>query len=129
MRKQQGITLIGMLLTMAVVVIAGIVVMRVVPVYLEHYAVVTSLASLNKLPPTEFSLDPASNANILRSKLINQLYVNSIESIKPEEIKIIPNGEGKFSISVKYEVTRPLVGNIRLLFDFQASQEVNVSAE
>ena len=129
MRKYQGMTLIGMLLTMAVVIIAGIVIMRIVPVYLEHYEVVNSMEALNKLPATEFSTDPSANANILKTKLLNQLYVNSIESITPEQIIISPDGEGSFLISIKYQVIRPLVANIRLLFDFEASQKVKVSAE
>lgn len=129
MRKHQGLTLIGMLLTMAIVIIAGVLLMRVVPVYVHHYEVLTSLKALNSLPPTEFSVDPASNADILRTKLLNQLYVNSIESIKPEQIVIQPDGESKFRISIKYQVITPLVANIRLLFDFKANQEVKVSAE
>ncbi len=129
MHKHQGMTLIGMLLTMAVVVIAGIVVMRVVPVYLEHYEVLSSMKALNTLPSTDFSADPSLNANILRTKLLNQLYVNSIESIAPEQIKMTPDGQGNFKVSIKYQVIRPLVANVSLLFDFDASQEVKISAE
>ena len=129
MQKHSGMTLVGMLLTMAAVILSGIVIMRIVPVYLEHYELLSSMKSLNKLPPTEFSTDAAANAAILRSKLLSQLYVNSIESIAPEQIVVTPEEEGNFKISVKYEVIRPLVANIRLLFDFQASQEVKVRAE
>ena len=129
MRKHQGMTLVGMLLTMAVVIILGIVVMRIVPVYLENYEVVTSMAALNSLPATEFSTEPSANASILRTKLLNQLYVNSIESITPEQIVIEPDGQGNYQISIKYQVIRPLVGNMRLLFDFNVSQKVKVSAE
>ena len=129
MKKHQGITLVGMLLTMAAVIIAGITLMRIAPVYLEHYGVVSSLKTLNAIPETEFSTDPAANATILKNKLLSQLYVNSIESIKPEQITITPEQDGVFFVSVKYQVIRPLAANIRLLFDFDASQEVKISAE
>ena len=129
MHKHKGITLIGMLLTMAVVIMAGVVVMRIVPVYLEHYEVITSIKALNSLPPTEFSADPASNATVLKTKLLNQLYVNSIESIPADQIILTPIGENKFKLSIKYQATRPLVANISLLFNFEASEEVNVRAE
>lgn len=128
MRKYQGITLIGMLLTMAIVIIAGVVAMRIVPVYIQYYEVKTSLQALDQIPSTEFSTDPAANSGILKTKLLNQLYVNSIESITAEQIVIQPNGENKFKISVKYRVTKPLVANISLLFDFTAYQEVDISA-
>jgi hypothetical protein len=129
MKKYQGMTLVGMLLTMATVIVAAIVIMRVVPVYLEHYEVVSSMKTLTAIPASEFTADASANANILKSKLLSQLYVNSIESIKPEQIIVTPDGQGNFVVSVKYQVLRPLVANIQLLFDFDASQEVKVSAE
>ena len=129
MQKNRGMTLVGMLLTMAIVIISGVVVMRIVPVYLEYYELTSSMNALNRLPSTDFSTDPAVNANILRTKLLNQLYVNSIESITAEQIKMTPDNQGNFQINVKYQVIRPLVANVSLLFDFEASQEVKISAE
>ena len=129
MHKQQGMTLIGMLLTMAIVIMGGIVVMRVVPVYLEYYEVVSSMSSLNKLPATDFSTDPAANATILKSKLLNQLFINSTQSISEQQIVITPNDPGVFQLSIKYQVIKPLFYNISLLFDFNATQEVKISAE
>ena len=129
MHHQKGMTLIGMLLTMATVIITGIVVMRVVPVYLEYYEVTSSMKALNTLPATDFSSDPEVNANVLRTKLLNQLYVNSIESITPEQIKLTPDEQGHFNLSIKYQVIKPLVANVSLLFNFEASQEVTSSAQ
>lgn len=129
MQKQKGITLVGMILTLAIVVFTGIVLMRVIPVYIEHYQIINSIKSLNSLPTTDFSSDPSSDAHVLKSKLLNQLYVNSIESIRPEQIKISPHDGGKFGIFIKYKVIKPLVGNISLLFKFKAEGEVTVRGE
>lgn len=128
MQKSQGITLIGMLLTAVVVGVIGIIVMRIVPVYIQYYEVINSVKSLNSLPSTEFSVDVSSNAMVLRSKLMNQLYVNSIESIKPEQITFDPDGEGAFKVSIKYTVIQPLIANVSLLFNFETVQEVKASA-
>lgn len=129
MQKSQGMTLIGMLLTMAVVVISGITIMRIVPVYIENFEVTSSIRALNTLPATDFSADPAANAAILRSRLVNQFDVNSIDSILPDQINIEPVGENKFKISLKYQVIKPLIANIKLLFDFKVSEEVKISAQ
>lgn len=129
MRRQGGMTLIGMVLTMAVVVIAGIVVMRAVPVYIRFYEVKSSVRALNTLPTTEFTTDPSSNAHYLRTKLMNQLYVNSIESITPEQINIIPDGTNAFKITIKYQEIRPLIANIRLLFDFSLAEKVIIHVD
>jgi len=128
MRKYHGMTLIGMLFTMAVIIIIGLLLMRVVPVYLEHYTVLQSIDSLSRLPATEFSSDPSANAIVLKDRLTNQLYVNSIV-LPPENIKIVPKGSnGYFQVSIKYQVLKPLVGNANLLFNFDDSKEVIVSA-
>ena len=129
MRKHQGMTLIAMLLTMATVVIVGILVMRVVPVYIHHYEVISSLKALNKIPSSEFSADPAANAEVIRTRLIKQFDMNSIYQIKPEQIVIGPSEDGKFNVSVKYQVIVPVVANARLLFDFEANQEVKAGGE
>ncbi len=127
MRNYQGMTLIGMVLTMAVVVMVGILVMRVVPVYLEHYSILSSISALEKLPASEFSTDPLANAHVLQDKLANQLYVNSIV-LPPEDIKIVPKGENRFLITIKYQVIKSLFANASLLFVFDESQEVAISA-
>ncbi|MCX7117062.1 MAG: DUF4845 domain-containing protein [Legionellales bacterium] len=127
-KKTEGMTFIGMLLTMAIVIMAAIVVMRATPLYLQYYEIVSSIKSLNSLPATDFSQDPAANATLFKNKLINQLYVNSIDYITYDQLIIVPDGENRFKISITYQVTRPLFGNVRLLFDFSTSQEVKISA-
>ncbi len=129
MLKTKGMTLIGMLLTMIVVIMLAIFFIRIIPVYIEYYEVTSSLRALNTLAPSEFTNDTLTNAHVLQDRFLNQLEVNSIENITPDEIAITPDGENQFRISVKYQVIRPFVGNIRLLFDFNATQEVKVSAE
>ena len=123
--RYKGMTLIGMVLTLAIVGTVGIVIMRVVPVYLDYYEVSNSISALEKIPATEFSGDPAANASVLRDRLINQLYVNSIE-LPPEDISITPNENGNFQVRIKYKVIKHLFGNMSLLFEFDKSQEVKL---
>lgn len=127
MKKQTGMTFVGMLLTMAVVIMSLIIVMKIVPVYIQHYSVIQSIKSLHKIPDTEFSSDPAVNANILRDKLDKQLYVNGVE-IPNDKILIKPMTKGRYSIAISYQVTKPLISHISLLFDFNVAQEVDVGS-
>ena len=127
MRKYQGMTFIGMLFSMAVVVILAIIAMRVVPVYIEYYSVVESVDSLKRIPASEFSADPAANAALLKEKLVNQLYVNSI-TLPADDIKVVPTGNSSYQVSIKYQVIKPLFANASLLFNFDQSKEVTVSA-
>ncbi|KTC65486.1 transmembrane protein (plasmid) [Legionella adelaidensis] len=124
-RQNQGMTLVGMLLTMAVVIIGLILVMRVVPVYLEYFSVKSSIAALKNIPESEFSVEPSSNAQLLKEKLVNQLYINSIE-LPPEDIAVSYKKPGVYEIGVKYQVIKHLIAHVSLLFDFDLTEEVHV---
>jgi hypothetical protein len=123
--NNKGMTFIGMLLTMAIVIIVAVVAMRIVPVYIEYYSVNNSIDALEKVPNSEFASDPAANAQVLKDKLVNQLYVNSIE-FAPEVISIAPKDNGVYDVSIKYQVLKHLLGNISLLFNFDINKEVTV---
>jgi hypothetical protein len=123
--NNKGMTFIGMLLTMAIVIIVAVVAMRIVPVYIEYYSVNNSIDALEKVPNSEFTSDPAANAQVLKDKLVNQLYVNSIE-FAPEVISIAPKDNGAYDVSIKYQVLKHLLGNISLLFNFDINKEVTV---
>ncbi|KTD47255.1 transmembrane protein [Legionella rubrilucens] len=126
MRKQQGLTLIGMLFTVIVVCIAGLVIMRVVPVYIQHFEVKRSISALENIDAAEFSTDTAANAMVLRKRLANQFTINGLDDIKLDEVNIVPDGRGNFNINVKYTVVRPLFYNISLMFNFDETKEVNI---
>lgn len=129
MTTPRGITFIGMLFTMAILILAGILVLRIVPVYIEQYEVVSSLAALKTLPNSDFSLDPAANAEMLKKRFLNQLYVNSIETIQANQITITPKGQDKLTIDLTYQVIKPLFANVQLLFNFKAHEEIPVHVE
>ncbi|MDX1837328.1 DUF4845 domain-containing protein [Legionella taurinensis] len=126
MRNQQGLTLIGMLFTVIVVCIAGLVIMRVVPVYIQHFEVKRSISALENIEAAEFSTDTAANAMVLRKRLANQFTINGLDDIKLDEVNIVPDGQGNFNINVKYTVVRPLFYNISLMFNFDETKEVNI---
>lgn len=129
MQKQKGMTLIGMLFTAAVVVILAIIIMRIVPVYLQHYSVVQSIKSLSETPLTSLSGDPAADTGVLRDSLDKRLDINGVEELTRNQITITPNGPKKYKIKLKYQVVRPLVYNMKLLFDFDELYEVTVGSE
>ncbi|HAT8211072.1 TPA: DUF4845 domain-containing protein, partial [Legionella pneumophila] len=95
MRKQQGMTLIGMLFTAVVVVMAGIFVMRVVPVYIQHYSILHSVKSLNSMSVSSLSGDPLTDVATLRESVTKRLDINGIEDLKPGQLVITPSGPNK----------------------------------
>lgn len=129
MRKQQGMTFVGMLLTMAVVILAAIVVMRAVPVYLQYYSVKQSVKGLNTIPVSSLTGDPYSDVEVLKSRFNKYLDINGLYDFKSDQLVIEPQGPNKFLVKIKYQVIKPLIYNISLLFDFNDTEEVTVGSE
>lgn len=126
MYRNKGVTFLGMLLILATVVIAGILIIRVIPTYIEHYSVVQAVDALNRLPASDFTGDPMVDAGTLRNKLLNQFTINGVDYITPEQLTVTPDKENHFIVTIKYQVILPLVANANLLFKFDDSREVNV---
>jgi Domain of unknown function (DUF4845) len=123
-KTQKGMTLIGMLMSAICVIFIGVVVMKIVPVYIQHYSVVSSVKALDTLPKEDLTGPPASTVIFLRKKLSNQLYINGIEDVTKDHVKISPGRNG-FEVSVKYNVKRHLFSNLYLYFEFDDSVKVS----
>jgi hypothetical protein len=128
-KKQQGMTLIGMLFTMLVVTCSAIFIMKTVPVYIQYYTIRQAISSLNAIPASSLTGDPIMDVAVLRDSLIKHFDVNGIDNLTDKQLQIIPNGMNKFKVKLKYQVVRPLVYNISIMFDFNETREVKASGE
>lgn len=126
MHKQQGMTVIGMMLVAAVVVMLGVIAMRIIPVYMEHYTIVHALESLSDTPSEELTDNPMSNIAVLKTRFNRQLDVSSVYDFKPDEFAITPAGPGVYKVILKYQVLKPFVSNIQFLIKFDDEKEVSV---
>ena len=111
-RKQNGLTLIGFILVLVLVISAAYVAMRIVPLYLEYHALINAMDQLEDDPGAK-AMSPAA----LKTRLINSLWVNyATDNIKREHMKITRSDGVK--VRVAYEVRRPIVGNVDVILTF-----------
>jgi hypothetical protein len=129
MKKQQGMTFIGMLLTVAVIVMAATIIMRVIPVYLQYFSIIESIKGLNTIPVSSLTGDSYEDVTVLKSSLNKRLDINGVDSLKDNQLNIVPNGDNQFTVTVKYQVIKPLVYNINLLFNFDHTEKVRAGSE
>lgn len=129
MRKEQGMTLIGMLFTVVVVVFAAIVVMKIIPVYLQHYSIVQSIKGLKDIPSSEMTGDSYTDISTLRKSLTKRLDINSVEDLKSDQLAISSSGTNTFKVQLKYQAIRSLVYNISILVDFDDTYVVVTGSE
>ena len=115
-QRQQGLTLLGFIIGLAV---AGVFVycgMKVIPMYAEYYAVKKSLKAVAN-DSSVSQTDPKA----LRDAFIKRLSVDYSDNVKPADVRYQRSGSGA-SLNVKYEVRRPLIANLDIVGNFEASE-------
>ncbi|MCU7853797.1 MAG: DUF4845 domain-containing protein [Candidatus Thiodiazotropha sp. (ex Monitilora ramsayi)] len=117
-QKQQGLTFISWLVVLIVLGFMVMVALKITPVYLDHFAVKTSLESLQSEP-----LIGRKQIKDIRKMLMRRLDINNIRHLTKEDITIKRAG-GVTRVSIKYEEKRELVGNLALLMSFDDSIEL-----
>jgi len=110
-KKQEGITLIGFLLGLAVVGFAAVMGMKIVPMYTEYYNISKALEGV----ANEAGLANKTNYEI-KSALFKRLQTNYVRSVSDKDIKIVrKNG---VRVSVDYEVRKGLIANLDVVGRF-----------
>ncbi|HEY5851256.1 MAG TPA: DUF4845 domain-containing protein [Lysobacter sp.] len=121
-RTQSGMTLIGFVIVLAVAGVFIYMGMKLVPMYSEYYAVKEALRELSKESGIA-QKDPGS----IKDLFFRRLYISYAENVKPENVKIARKDAG-YTMTVDYEVRRPLIANIDVVGHFTADQLLSRSA-
>lgn len=129
MHKQRGSTFIGLLTKLVVLVMVVVVVVRIIPVYYQYYSIMSTVKSLNTTSSSVLTSDSTTDIGILRERITKRLEINGLEDLKAGEVIISPVSINLFKVRVKYQVIKPLVYNISLLFDFDTTREVKIGSE
>ena len=117
-RAQQGMTLIGFILVLAVAGVFIYMGMKLIPMYSEYYAVKQALKGLQQEPGIG-NRDPAR----IQDLFFRRLYISYAENVKPENVSL-ERIDGGWEMSVDYEVRKPLMGNLDVVGMFQASERL-----
>ena len=110
-KKQKGLTLIGFLFVLVILGIMLYAGMQIVPVYLEHQSVVSSMKKVVS-EPGAVSKSPGEIKREL-GRLLNVSYVTNVE---PNDFKVI-RGNTK-ELQVKYEVRKDFIANLSFVMTF-----------
>lgn len=112
-RKQKGLTLIGFVIVLAIVLLFAYAGMRLVPMYLEYHALVNAMNKLQD-DPTAKSMP----AHKIKQSIQMSLWASyASNNIKNEHIRISKKSDG-VNVRVTYEVRKDFLGNIDLIGSF-----------
>ena len=112
--RQDGMTYMGMLIMLVVIAFFAIVLIKVLPLYMEHFKVDSSLDSLAQEAKDEQMVLPPAE---LEKHLLSRLSINDVQHVTKENIKITREGR-KTVVAVDYEARVTLFGNIDLVARF-----------
>ena len=116
--RQRGMTLIGYLLSFVLFGFLVLLVLKLTPIYLEHFKVKASLESLK----SDTGLSSKTRDEII-GMLIRRWDVNSIDRVNGQDI-VVKRESGRVKVQVAYEVVEPIMGNVSALVTFDDSIEV-----
>jgi hypothetical protein len=117
-RTQRGMTLIGFIITLAVVGVFVYMGMKTIPMYSEFYAVKQALNGLASEPGVT-DKDPAK----IKDLFFRRLYISYADNIKAEHVKVVRKDAG-YLMTVEYEVRKPLIANLDVVGKFKAEKEL-----
>ncbi len=117
MRREQGVTFVGMILIGALIIVVAIIGIRLVPAYIEYATIRSHLRELARSPDAR----GASQAEIMQ--LFNRrALIDNIRSVTGQDLEIAKDGEN-LSISAAWSSRVKLMGNVNACIDFAATSD------
>lgn len=122
MKRQKGISYLGIFFISLTVVLCAVLVVKVVPAYTEYFGlvkIINSMAASGELR--------GASPNEARVAFSKRVYVDNISVLGPNELEITREGHNMV-ISFAYSKKIPLFWNINLLIDYESSVKADASA-
>ena len=116
--RQKGLGILGMLVTILVGGFALMVAMKLVPLYLDDYAVSRVLTSLDDKPAVA-----SAGTSEVRDWLKKGLQTNVVE-LDPKEVRVFRDKYAVVSVEIDYERRLKLIKNVDLIVSFEHDWKV-----
>ena len=113
-RGQRGLSIIGFLFVVAVVVVVALVGFRMIPAYIEWYTIQKALEAA----VADAGNDP-SLLNIRRA-MERKLSADYADAVTAKDVNVVKNGN-TITAQVAWQKVLPMVANVSILIDFDAS--------
>jgi hypothetical protein len=113
MSGQRGLTLISWIVVIVFLLFQGVIAMNVIPVYMTDSSV---KSIMEELPSDAAARD--ADPKKLKLLVIRRLNINSVYSIKPDNIKV-KKGRAENIVTIEYEPRGKLIGNLDYIVSFK----------
>ena len=112
MRNQRGVTMIGWLVILSLIIGGALLFMKIFPTYSRNFSIKNSISSVVKKP----GIASESPAKIVEA-VMKQIDINGIYNFDKTDLKVQKTRNG-VEIRAEYEVRENIVGNLDVLVSF-----------
>lgn len=117
--KQQGMTLIGWVGTIAIALLLALAAIRLTPVYLQYFRIADVMRDVPLQMQNENTISPQA----IRIYIEKRFDIEAVNVITAQDIKINRQGDN-FVVVADYEHKVPFLANINFLVDFESTATV-----
>jgi len=114
MRRERGIGLIQLIITLAILGFVGIMAAKCMPSYLEYFSVKKMFAAMEQNGETKGTVRDIRRAYELRNN------IEDVKSVKAEDIEITKEA-GETVLTATWSARVPLVSNFNACLDFMVT--------
>ncbi len=111
--RQAGISLTGLIFVLAVLGVAAVFAMKLIPTYTEYSAIKGAMARAKEAGGTNREMEVAFDKTA---------DINNVTAIKGSDL-VITRDSGTPEISFAYEKRVPLMGNVSLVIDYAGTTD------
>jgi Domain of unknown function (DUF4845) len=115
--RQRGMTLMGLIMGSFVLVFVALLVMRLLPSYIEYFTIKKAVVSV-----AHEMRGRGGSANEVRRAFENHQAIDDFKAVNASDLEITKQGNG-FQIVAAYRKEIPLFANIGIHIDFVASSD------
>lgn len=108
----------GFVLVLGVLLMFAFLGMKIVPHYMNYFAVTDAINNVVNDPEGS-----RRSVAAIRADLKNVLFVNYVEGLKPENLRVLRTGQGK-QVILDYYVVEPIAGNMSVSIHFQKTATI-----
>ncbi len=114
MRKQRGVSVIGLIVILSLLGFFGVMAAKLLPSYVEYFSVKKILATMENAGDTKGTVRDIRKSFDLRNA------IEDVKAVKGEDLEITKEA-GETVVSASWSVKIPLVQNISACVDFSVT--------
>lgn len=115
MKRQRGITFVGMVFAAGLIVFAAIIGIKLIPAYIEYATVVKHLREIARSPDAR-----GATPREIQGMFSKRAQIDDIRAVGTDDLEVVREGESVV-LNINYSTKIKLFGNLNACIDFEAS--------